>query len=235
MTRGVRFEWAEPGARALAAESDSLVIVDVLSFTTAVAIAVGRGATVHPTPEYDQEAADLARRTGGVLAVRRGDTSAAAPFSLSPASMGAIPPGTALVLPSPNGSRIAAAISGTQPVVIAGCLRNAGAVANHLRSTGGRVSVIAAGERWPDGTLRPALEDALGAGAILSRLGRSDLSPEGRAAAAMYERLGAEGVAGCVSAVELEGAGWPQDVEWAMQEDAEHAVPVLLDGAFRAA
>jgi 2-phosphosulfolactate phosphatase len=207
VTCGVRFEWAEQGARALAAESDALVIVDVLSFTTAVAIAV-----------------------------RRGETSAGAPFSLSPASMGAIPPGTALVLPSPNGSRIAWALAGTRALVIAGCLRNAGAVAGHLRSTGGRISVIAAGERWPpDDTLRPALEDALGAGAILSRLGRSDLTPEARAAAAMYERLGAEGVAGCVSAAELEDAGWPQDVEWAMKEDVEHAVPVLVDGAFRSA
>jgi 2-phosphosulfolactate phosphatase len=235
VTAGVRFEWAEQGARALAEDSDALVIVDVLSFTTAVAIAVGRGATVHPAPEYDGDTADLAERIGGVPAVRRSEMTADAPFSLSPASVAAIPHGTTLVLPSPNGSRIAAAIAGTRAVVIAGCLRNAGAVAGHLRSAGSRISVIAAGERWPDGTLRPALEDALGAGAILSRLGRSDLSPEARAAAATYERLGAEGVVGCVSADELEQAGWPQDVAWAMQEDAEHAVPVLVDGAFRAA
>jgi 2-phosphosulfolactate phosphatase len=235
VTGTVRFEWAEQGARALAPASDALVIVDVLSFTTAVSVAVGRGAAVHPTPEYDHEAVDLAERIGGVLAVRRGETTAEAPFSLSPASVAGVPPGTSLVLPSPNGSRIAAAIDGAPAVVIAGCLRNAGAVAAHLRSSGGRISVIAAGERWPDGALRPALEDALGAGAILSRLGRSDLSPEARAAAATYERLGAEGVAGCTSAAELEEAGWPQDVVWAMQEDAEHAVPALVDGAFRAA
>jgi 2-phosphosulfolactate phosphatase len=235
VTGAVRFEWAEQGARELAPDSDALVIVDVLSFTTAVSVAVGRGAAVHPTPGYDRRAGDLAECIGGVLAVRRSETDAGAPFSLSPASMAGIQPGTHLVLPSPNGSRIAAAIAGTPAVVMAGCLRNAAAVAGRLRSTGGRISVIAAGERWPDGTLRPALEDALGAGSILSRLARSDLSPEARAAVAMYERLGAEGLAGCVSAVELEQAGWPQDVAWAMHEDAESSVPVLVDGAFQAA
>jgi 2-phosphosulfolactate phosphatase len=235
VTAAVRFEWAEQGAHALAPDSDALVIVDVLSFTTAVSVAVGRGAVVHPAAGYDRPAADLAERIGGVLAVRRGEMAAGPPYSLSPASMAGIPPGTHLVLPSPNGSRITAAIAGTRAVVMAGCLRNAAAVAGHLRSAGGRISVIAAGERWPDGTLRPALEDMLGAGAILSRLARSGLSPEARAAAATYERLGAEGIAGCASAAELEQAGWPQDVEWAMQEDAESAVPVLVDGAFRGA
>ena len=45
--------------------------------------------------------------------------------------------------------------------------------------------MIAAGEQWPTGGLRPCLEDALGAGAIVAAMQRTS-SPEARAAAAAF-------------------------------------------------
>lgn len=47
---GVRFEWGQAGARHLAREVSCLVVVDVLSFTTSVPVAVEAGARVFPYP-----------------------------------------------------------------------------------------------------------------------------------------------------------------------------------------
>jgi 2-phosphosulfolactate phosphatase len=229
----IRFEWGEQGARALAGGSQAVVVVDVLSFSTAVDVAVARGAWVYPVAPDEPAAADLARELGAELAVHRSAAGPRSPSSLSPASMAGIEPGRRLVLPSPNGAAIAAAV-GTRTAVIAGCLRNAAAVAAHLASGARRISVIAAGERWPDGSLRPALEDVIGAGAILAGLGLPGLSPEAEAAVAMYDRMGARGVAGCASAGELALAGYADDVRWAVAENSSSAVPVLVEGAFRA-
>lgn len=93
-----------------------------------------------------------------MLAVDRRATSTAAPGSLSPAALRRAPFTPRLVLPSPNGSAIAAAAH--QSLVVAGCLRNATATARWLAERGlgntdRPVTVIAAGERWPDGSLRP--------------------------------------------------------------------------------
>jgi len=43
----VQCEWGEAGLRQLVADSDAIVMVDVLSFATCVDIAVGNGATVY--------------------------------------------------------------------------------------------------------------------------------------------------------------------------------------------
>lgn len=168
----VRFDWWPTGAARVAAPGAILVVVDVLSFTTAVGVAVERGITVYPAPWRDARADELATRENAVLAVARGLATAAHPWSLSPAGMRLAPFTPRLVLPSPNGSSIAAAAEGL--TVVAASLRNAGLVGRWLRATtteGPRpIAVIAAGERWPDGSLRPSLEDALGAGAVVSSL-----------------------------------------------------------------
>lgn len=78
----------------------------------------------------------------------------------------------------------------SQAVVFAGCLRNATATAQAAQAKGERVSVIAAGERWEDDdSLRPCLEDWVGAGAIVHQL-MGPRSSDARAAEAAFVAAG---------------------------------------------
>lgn len=113
-------------------------------------------------------------------------------LSLSPASILAAEPFKALVLPSPNGSTISAALAETGAEVVVGCLRNARAVCEHAAKhleNGGEVLVVPAGERWPDGTMRVASEDLWGAGAILCGLPAEARSPEAEVAVEAYRAV----------------------------------------------
>jgi 2-phosphosulfolactate phosphatase len=220
----VRLEWAAEGVAALAPDCAVLVVVDVLSFTTSVDVALSRGARVLPLRSRDAAAVETARRAGAVLAApsnltggaaadRRpnlggtgggtsahavaggagdgtsadpaaGETAGAVPadaaggagdgWTLRPASLRSLPAGLLLALPSPNGAMLSVAAAATGATVLAGCLRNATAVARAAVavSGGGSIGVVPAGERWgvTSGPLRPALEDLLGAGAIVSAL-----------------------------------------------------------------
>src|ERR687897_971002 len=121
-------------------------------------------------------------------------------WSLSPTGLARLPAGSRLVLPSPNGSALAAGARERAPAarVLAGCLRNASAVASTASAVlpgGGSVVVIGAGERWTGqpGHLRAAVEDLLGAGAVLRALrvvagvAVERVSPEARAAMAAFD------------------------------------------------
>ncbi len=241
----VRFDWGLAGARATAA--DVAVVVDVLSFSTGVCIAVERGMQVYPYRWRDDRARDFAREHDAVLAEGRADARDGhhtAP-ALSPAALLACTPVPRLVLPSPNGSTISAGLQDSGAEVVAGCLRNADAVARLLAdrlARGDTVAVIAAGERWCDDSLRPAVEDQLGAGAILAALARcghrNAMSPEASVTAAQFEAVGdnfATRIGGCVSARELVAQGFGADVRVAVELDVSAVVPVLIDGAFSAA
>jgi 2-phosphosulfolactate phosphatase len=177
----LRCEWGLAGVQALAQISDVLIVVDVLVFSTAVDIAVARGASVLPYRWRDSSAEAFAKSKGALLASPR-----AGGYSLSPPSLLSIPAGTALVLPSPNGSTLCTH-PGTAATFTA-CLRNCRAVAAHARARGSRIAVVPAGEQWGDGALRPAIEDLIGAGAVLASLpGRP--SPEAETAIAAFERF----------------------------------------------
>ena len=228
----VRFEWGLPGVEALAPVSDVVIIVDVLSFTTCVDIACGRGAAVFPyRGSLETLPAFAADRDAEFATKGRGHGGA---YSLSPSSLLSIPKGTRLVLPSPNGSTLSLA-TGDVPT-IAGCLRNARAVAKRAGALGQRISVIAAGERWPErGLLRPGIEDLLGAGAIISHLDGTR-SPEAETVAAAFRAAKdnlLDILRGCGSGKELIGRGFETDVELAAKLNVSEAAPILVDRAYR--
>ncbi|MFF9850780.1 2-phosphosulfolactate phosphatase [Streptomyces litmocidini] len=240
----VSFGWGPVEARALAPAAACVVVVDVLSFTTAVGVAVERGTAVLPYRWRDDTAAAYAREKDAVLAVGRREATGAHPWTLSPAALRAAPVPDRLVLPSPNGSTIAAEAASGGAVVVAASLRNPSAVARRLTDRGygtadRPLAVVASGERWPDGSLRPALEDLLGAGAVLSALGgpHTRMTPEATAAATLWAATEDPVAAlhGCDSGRELYEYGFPQDVAVAAEIDGSTVVPVLVDGAFQEA
>ena len=294
----VRLEWGPGGVATLAPSCSVLVVVDVLSFSTAVDVSVGRGASVLPLrwPHHGEVPA------GTIMAGGRSSGG----WSLSPASLLDLPAGARLALPSPNGAALSAAAAQAGATVLAGCLRNAAAVAAAALAlaalatpgTGppptpdavataaldpaapaaagagplprsdaappsptpggspdaaGAIGLVAAGERWPDGTLRPAVEDLLGAGAIVAELMRcapvsgdecygtyrhSRASPEAMAAADAFAAARRRGLAdalfGSSSGRELTARGFAADVELAAQYGISGVAPVLRDGEYRA-
>ena len=224
----VRCEWGQQGILQLAPISDVVIVVDVLSFSTCVDIATSRDAIAFPYQWRDQSAQAFADAIDAELAAKRGIGK----YSLSPASLLSIPHGTRLVLPSPNGATLSLA-TGTTPT-IAGCLRNAKAVASAAMAYGQKIAVIPAGERWTNGSLRPALEDWMGAGVILSYL-TSRLSPEAELAIATYQNLSPKLeslIAHCGSGQELIEQGLEQDVALALQLNVSDCVPTLMEGAY---
>ena len=238
-----RFDWGPNGLRTLAPLADVVVIVDVLRFTSAVSAAVESGCTVFPYRWADDGAAAYAAAHDATLAGRREHGE----LSLSPTGLLAVTTPLRIVLPSPNGSALAfAAREHGARHVLAGCLRNASAtaiVARRLAGPGGVIAVIAAGERWhgATGPIRPAVEDLLGAGAVLAALDPAAAvsapccSPEAAAARAAFvaarPRLH-DAIAGSSSGRELLGRGWDDDVATSAALDVTDHAARLVDDAF---
>lgn len=201
----VRFEWGVAGLARLA-PADVTVVVDVLRFSTTVAVRVAAG---------EQVPLDAAAHAVSL-----------------------------------NGAAVCAAAAETPTRVLVGALCNASAVADeivrwqHERAARTSVAVIAAGEltsRAEDAPLRFAVEDLLGAGAIIDALstrGIDHTSPEAAAAAASFTGLRgatkhlftASGSGG-----ELLERGRGDEVVAAASVDAVAVAPVLREGVFSAA
>ncbi len=231
----VRFDWGPMGLRTLAPVVDVVIVVDVLSFTTCVDVALGRGAEVYPYKWHDGSEAAFAESIDAVVAGPRGGPQA---YSLSPGSLAEIPPGTRLVLPSPNGSALlSGAADAGASTVVAACLRNGAAVGAWFADRDVSVAVIAAGERWKGttGPMRVSVEDLWGAGCVLSLFPADDLSPEAAVAVAAWRTVESsliDELERCVSGRELIRADHPTDVLLAGAAHVSELVPALVDGRF---
>lgn len=248
----VHIEHGATAARLAAKRGDLVVVIDVLSFSTTLSIAVERGAAVAALSAEQIETLggrDAVAESIDAHVVAKDRSDVDAKFTLSPASLSKVEKGDRLVLTSLNGARMVAAAEAA-PEIVSGSLRSATATAallDELISTGRRrITLIAATEQWSSVAPgkpgdRTATEDWLGAGIIAANLashGRS-LSVEAEIAAEMAlrsESTMAETLARTVSGRELIRRGFADDVELAALIDASPVAASLHpDGFFREA
>ena len=124
-----------PGATAISAGAAVVVVVDVLSVTTTLSVAVDLGIEVFPSRLRDASAAAFAASRGAVLAVGRREAGPTG-VSLSPVAVrraaadgGPLTVTNRLVLPSPNGAAISRQLGEANALVVGACLRNGTACA----------------------------------------------------------------------------------------------------------
>lgn len=138
----VNLEWGINGIKKYFNTTDLFIIVDVLSFSTCVDIAVNSGAYVIPYKWKDESVLEYAKSINSECAsLHRSKTE----YSLSPASLLNIKTGTKLVFPSPNGSELS--LSTGNKTTLCGCIRNAESIGRYAAETVENKTVIAAGEK----------------------------------------------------------------------------------------
>lgn len=213
----IRLDWGWEGAARAGRRGDVLVVVDTLRFSTAVATGVAHGLRLRPVT-FDSTHTNKAY--------------------LSPLAIQTLPEGTALDLPSPNGATCCCKAEGAA-AIYAGSLVNAAAVAAAVRQEGRPITVLACGERWQapgeDGALRFAIEDFLGAGAVITALDGLSSSPDAKAARAAFLSARQQllpRLLACESGVELVEKGREDDIHFAAQESVLAVAPKLAPDGF---
>ena len=235
-------EWGPSGADVVSPAIDIAVVVDVLSFTTSLSVGIDAGAEVFPYRWDSESAEEFAEQHFATLAVNR-SRACRGHVSLSPGTIRAATDLVRLVLPSPNGSSLSFQLADAGAEVVGACLRNRMATARWLtdrleEQPDAVIAVIAAGERWSDGSLRPAVEDLWGAGAVIDALQdalTTSFSREAEAAAAAFRNVQSDigpALMESSSGQELIAAGFIDDVAVAAELDESNNVPVLKDGTF---
>ena len=233
-----RMEWGVRGVEEASARGDIIVIIDVLSFSSAVTTAVHHGVIIYPFSRVGDIEAFGKAVDAEVLLGRKEARELGRPSLSAPSFRDESNRGKRFFLSSLNGATCTKA-SQKVPALLIGCILNASAVArvaNQLqKEKKANVTVIACGERWHGDDeehreLRPAIEDYLGAGAILSKLDGTK-SPEARLCVTAFQNSKnelPELVWECASGRELREMAFEEDVSYPSQLDLLEDVPVLV-------
>lgn len=212
------------------------VVIDVLRATTTIATALAHGAAgVIPAMDAG-EAADIGRRLGRerVLFGGERESKMIEGFDLdnSPASYTReAVEGKTIAFTTTNGTRAMRALGAALSVRTA-ALVNRAAVADALAGESGEIVLVCAGDNG-----KFALEDALGAGALVhalaARVPAIELRDGARGCAILYracqDRL-LDGVASADHARDLAEAGFAGDLGRCAALDVLRVVPTLRDG-----
>lgn len=230
LTYNINCEWGLNGIKRFKQNTDVFIIIDVLSFSTSVDVATANGAIIFPYKFRDETVSLYSAQVNAWLASLERSKDK---YSLSPTSLKEIKRDTKLVLPSPNGAELSLSTSGI-PTLCA-CLRNAQAVASYAMEIGSNITVIPAGEKWEDGSIRFAVEDMVGAGCVISYL-KGNLSHEAGIMLDMFKQYKNnlhETIADSVSGTELIEKGFPEDVQLASEINVSNAIPLLNKNLYR--
>jgi 2-phosphosulfolactate phosphatase len=232
-----RFDWGVEGAISAAERGDIVVIVDTLSFSTAVVTAVNNYGIIYPAVDQD-DLLEISGRIDAVKAVPRNDVPSEGRFSLSPETYFDLEADTSIILASPNGASCCRAAKAAPNVFVASLI-NAKTAGNTIEKimdlTGRDVTLIACGERLKleleNPGIRFAIEDLLAVGAILSYI-RKDKSPEAQVCEAAFgavENYIDEMIWDSISGRELRSHGFGHDVTYSARVNIIDTVAVLND------
>jgi 2-phosphosulfolactate phosphatase len=231
-----RVEWGKRGAREAAERGDIIIIVDVLSFSSTVISALRYGAILYPCPPH-LDGKEYAEKMDAEYILGRAEAAKIGKPTLSPVSFQPEHANRKYVLSSLNGA-FCTWMASNVPALLIGSLLNAtsaAAAANELRvQTKANITVIPCGEQWSDvkeyeDTLRPSIEDYLGAGAILSNL-KGEKSPEAEVCMGAFQNAKQkikELIWDSGSGRELRARGFVEDVIHCSRLDAYQTVPIL--------
>ncbi|HEY0393466.1 MAG TPA: 2-phosphosulfolactate phosphatase [Candidatus Elarobacter sp.] len=235
MTRTIEVLFGPPWP-ADAVRGAHIAVVDVLRATTTIATALANGAAGAIPVAEPEDAIALGNRLGRdrvLLCGERGSVRIEG-FDLdnSPASFTRdIVAGKTLIITTTNGTRALRA-AGTAASVRTAALVNRAAVADALAHEDGDIVIACAGDA--NGF---ALEDAIGAGALVDRLrsliSNVDLRDGARAAALLYRAVAArlaDAIASADHAQALAEKGFAADVARSAELDVFDVVPTLRDG-----
>lgn len=207
-----------------------VVIIDVFRASSTITAALGNGAesiipisSVRNTIRYarsfkgHKKVVSAGERYG---VTPRGFTYGASPFEMTRHNIG----GKMIAYSSTNLTRILSRIT-VKCTVLVGCLNNAKAVANYLkRIDGDEVIMVACGTKQG-----PAIEDLIGAGAMIDYLRTKDLTDDALITLGLYRNSNWRGLAerGRVAG-RLRGLGFKKDIDFCLSLNTSSVVPGLV-------